>query len=84
MAHKSQEKLAAALAQAAAQVTIGGLYRHYKDPAKTYEVIGLAIQECDDAVVVLYRATYGEHIMFTRPLDSWLELVNSSPRFTLV
>ncbi|HSW75043.1 MAG TPA: DUF1653 domain-containing protein [Candidatus Saccharimonadales bacterium] len=83
--HKSQEQLRQALDQAAEQVVVGGIYQHYKNPDQTYLVTGLEIMEVDDRVGVSYQAQYGEQIPYIRPLESWLEMVDTAaglvPRF---
>jgi len=73
--HLSQQELRSGLDQALKQVAVGGLYRHFKHPQKTYKVLSLAITEADDAVCVVYQAQHGEHFVFVRPLKSWLQRV---------
>jgi hypothetical protein len=86
--HKSQEILVTELAQAAKQVKAGSIYYHYKNPNQNYRVINLAITEADDTICVIYRAQYGERLIFVRPLDSWLSKVKwnneTVNRFTLL
>lgn len=55
-------------------VTVGATYRHYK--GNDYKIIDLAILTEDDGVVVIYEALYGEHVVFVRPLNSWIEDVD--------
>lgn len=61
-----------------------GVYRHYKNPKHTYEVIGIACNESDTEPMVVYRANYdipelekqfGVRPLFTRPLKSFCEEV---------
>jgi len=73
--HKGHTELADELAKAKTLITIGGKYRHYKDPAKIYQVKQLGIREEDDAICVIYQAQYGGHLTFIRPLSVWLERV---------
>jgi hypothetical protein len=75
MAHKTQDELRQALRLAAEQVEVGARYAHYKHPGLLYKVTGFAILEATDDATVLYKAQYGAHIMFARPLTSWLETV---------
>jgi hypothetical protein len=88
MAHQSLEELSLALAHAAELVTVGAHYAHYKHPEQYYLVQGFAIQEADEAVVVIYESQYGDHVTFTRPLSSWMETIESNgdrvPRFVRV
>jgi hypothetical protein len=65
-----------ALAEAADKVSIsiGGVYRHYKNPDNKYTVLGLFIIEATNGVGVLYKANYGDldGIQFARPVEaSW-------------
>ncbi|MGE5541197.1 MAG: DUF1653 domain-containing protein [Bacillota bacterium] len=83
MAHRTQEELAATLANAASMVEVGGRYTHFKDPTKEYEVIGLGIQEADEGVSVIYKGLYGEGITFIRPLESWCATVEHEGKSTL-
>lgn len=88
MAHRTQEELAAALAEAAGAVEVGARYTHYKDPGKECEVVGLGIQEADEDVAVIYQALYGAGVTFIRPLESWMARVDHGgqevPRFSKV
>jgi hypothetical protein len=82
----SQEELSSLLAEAAKQVTVGADYLHYKN--KRYKVLHLAIQESTNEVSVIYQATYGDKLIFARPLSSWIEAVELDnqkiPRFTKI
>ena len=52
----------------------GSVWSHYKDIAaspKRYEVIGVAKHTETEEVVVVYRALYGDHNLWTRPLAMW-------------
>lgn len=73
--HKSQEELQKAIADAKRKVRVHGIYSHFKRPKETYEVLGIAINEADDVLCVLYQADYGERLTFIRPLESWIERV---------
>ncbi len=83
---KDQQELANKLQKAHELVEVGAMYRHYKNLAKAaYTVLSLAIQEADESVCVVYQAEYGERLVFTRTLVSWLETVDVDgepvPRF---
>jgi hypothetical protein len=71
--HKNHQQLHQELVEARQQVSIGGIYAHYKFPENTYQVTGLGILEATDEVCVLYQATYDPELVFVRPLSSWLE-----------
>lgn len=60
-----------------------GIYRHYK--GNEYEVIGEARHSETLAQMVVYRALYGEHGLWVRPLEMFVENVTingiTQPRF---
>ena len=88
MAHKAQAQLTQELDDAAAVISVGARYAHYKHPDKLYTVIGLAVLEASDEPCVIYKAQYGDNIVFVRPATSWLQEVMSHgqqvKRFTKV
>jgi len=63
-----------------------GIYRHYK--GHEYEVIGVARHSETLEPMVIYRAMYGEHEYWVRPVGMFLEKVLidgvEQPRFTLI
>lgn len=64
-----------------------GRYRHYK--GNDYEVLGKARHSETGEEVVVYRALYGEHGLWVRPLAMFVETVelddgSTVPRFTRV
>jgi hypothetical protein len=80
MAHKTQQELTDLIHQAAEQVTLDGLYCHYKNPSQLYRVTQLVIREATEEVDVVYEARYGPRISYTRPLRSWLDMVEYEGR----
>jgi hypothetical protein len=60
-----------------------GIYQHYK--GNQYEVIGVAKHSETMEELVVYRALYGEHALWVRPLAMFLENVTVEgkevPRF---
>lgn len=86
MARETQAELTARLSAASQHVTVGARYRHYKQ--RTYMVVALALREEDSEPCVVYRAEYGDRIVFIRPVANWLEAVTvdgmSMPRFTKI
>ena len=60
-----------------------GRYRHYK--GNCYQVIDLARHSETEEVFVVYRALYGDHGLWIRPLAMFTETVSvngqSVPRF---
>lgn len=83
---ESQEYLAHKLAEAAELVDVGAVYEHYK--CLRYTVVAVALQEDTSEPCVIYRAEYGEHLVWSRPLASWLERVDvdgkKAQRFTKI
>jgi len=63
-----------------------GKYEHYK--GNQYEVIGVAKHSETLEELVVYRALYGEHGLWVRPLKMFLETVEVEnrkiPRFKFV
>ena len=63
-----------------------GIYRHFK--GAEYDVIGVARHSETEEEHVVYRALYGEHGLWVRPLSLWTEEVDRDgyrgPRFTRV
>lgn len=65
-------------------ITPGKKYCHYKSSDKHYQVISLGLEEATEEPVVIYRALYGEQLVWTRKVSVWLETVNGVPRFTQI
>lgn len=86
--HKSSQQLHTELIEARAKVKIDGIYSHYKHPENTYKVLNLAFIEASDQISVVYQSTGDSDLLFVRPVDSWLEILEFDnkkvPRFTLV
>jgi len=63
-----------------------GKYRHFK--GNLYEVIGIAKHTETLEEVVVYRALYGEHGLWVRPVKMWEEEVDrdgyKGPRFQYI
>lgn len=76
MAKSTSQTLAELVKQTESQIQIGARYTHYKDLLHTYKVIAIAIQEADEGICVVYQAEYGDKLIFTRPLDSWLDVLD--------
>jgi len=83
MEHSQQSELTSKLTRAAEKVTVGAQYIHYKQ--LTYKVLTLALREEDCEPCVVYQAEYGEKLVWTRLLSSWLSTVEvdgkNVPRF---
>ena len=79
----TQQELAARTAEAAKLVAVGARYRHYK--GSEYTVLHIALLEATNDPCVVYRAEYGAHTIFIRPLADWLATVehhdSATPRF---
>ena len=50
-----------------------GLYRHYK--GNQYEVVGFAKHSETLESMVIYKALYGKHELWVRPLSMWENLI---------
>ena len=63
-----------------------GKYEHYK--GNRYEVLGVAKHSETLEELVVYRALYGEHGLWVRPLEMFLETVEIEgkkiPRFKFI
>lgn len=69
----SDKELAERLTEAARQVPINAVYRHYK--GNYYRVIDVALLEETAEGAVVYQALYGEGVKFIRPLEDWRQTV---------
>lgn len=82
----SQKELSEKLDAAAKQIVAGTTYTHYK--GDSYLVINLGIEEATNEVSVVYKALYGEQLIFIRTVASWMEMVEVDstllPRFAKV
>ena len=68
-----------------------GIYYHYKDKGKHYEVLGVALNTETEEELVIYRPLYEtDHELFARPVSMFLEEVDApeyshqGPRFVFV
>ena len=68
---KSQKSLDQKIKEAAGHVEIGARYMHYKQ--QSYKVLDIALLEETNEPCVIYRAEYGLHVTFIRPLRNWIE-----------
>lgn len=63
-----------------------GKYKHYK--GKEYEVIGVAKHSETQEELVAYRALYGNHDLWVRPLNMFVEEIEINgkkiPRFEYI
>jgi len=50
-----------------------GIYRHFK--GSLYEVMGVARDSETEQEMVVYRALYGKHELWVRPLDMFNETI---------
>ena len=56
------------------EVKINSLYRHFK--GNLYFIEDVAIHSEDNTKYVVYRALYGDRILYIRPLDMFLSKVD--------
>ena len=68
-----------------------GIYHHFKDSAKEYEIMGTALHTETEELMVLYRPLYEtDQEYFVRPLSMFMEHVDKpeigyrGPRFVFV
>ena len=69
-----------------------GIYYHFKDPTKHYEVLGIAFHTETEERMVLYKRLYEADIpeFFVRPLEMFMDTVDKpeigyqGPRFVRV
>lgn len=63
-----------------------GKYEHYK--GNKYQVLDVAIHSETLEELVIYKALYGEHLTWVRPLKMFLESIeysgNKQPRFKYI
>ncbi len=57
------------------QLIIGGIYKHFK--GKKYEVLYKAYDSETGKEVVVYKALYGESLIWVRPLDMFMSEVDT-------
>jgi hypothetical protein len=55
-----------------------GRYRHFR--GNYYEVIGLARHSETEEKLVVYRCLYGDHSLWVRPLEIFVEKVKAGDR----
>ncbi|HEY8998713.1 MAG TPA: DUF1653 domain-containing protein [Candidatus Saccharimonadales bacterium] len=82
----TQEQLAARVDETEKLVTVGAQYKHYK--GGLYTVLHVALLEATNEPCVVYRAEYGSHTIFIRPLDDWCAQIEvdgkAVPRFAKI
>lgn len=68
-----------------------GIYHHFKDASKEYEVLGTAFHTETEELLVIYRPLYKtDYELFARPVAMFLEDVDKpeipyrGPRFVFV
>jgi hypothetical protein len=85
MGHTNDYELSFKVAEATKQVSVGEVYRHYKDPTLHYKVVAIGFLEENEGICVVYQALYGAMIVWVRTLEDWLSKVKTEkgevPRF---
>jgi hypothetical protein len=66
-----------------AQIEINQRYRHYKT-GQIYAALGFTVLEATDEIAVRYADIEEPDVEFIRPVSSWLDVIDGSPRFDRV
>ena len=66
------KKLVDDILMAKKKVEIGAHYYHFKNPSKLYVIEQIGILENTKEVCVVYKALYGEKIVWIRTLENFL------------
>ena len=56
------------------EIVVHGIYKHFKGDLYIVEDIGRDSET--EELMVMYRALYGEHMLWVRPLESFLSEVD--------
>jgi hypothetical protein len=87
MNHSSVEMLKQKCEYLAAEITIGQLYFHYRNPQVFYKVLALGLQEATEKPCVIYQ-NVDNQLIWVRNVDDWSALVEYQgrqvPRFQKV
>ena len=65
------------------EIKVGKKYRHFKN--KMYEVIAIALDsetnnDDDPKKIVIYKALYGDNLVWARPYDMFIDVVEHNGR----
>lgn len=63
-------------------IYINGIYKHYK--GNYYRVLSIAKHSETLQKLVIYQAQYGEHDIWARPIEMFLDNVGNVPRFQYI
>ena len=88
MAHLTQKELVSIISNAKKRVSAGSKYYHYKHPEQHYEILAVGLLEAKEKPCIVYKALYGEGIVWVRDIDNFLEKIETQNgkvrRFSLV
>ena len=88
MPHPTQEELAQKIIELEEKVHVGDHYVHYKSPENTYVILAIGLIEETETPCVVYKALYGEQLVWVRPESDFLAEVEfegkTVPRFKKV
>ena len=88
MAQKEEPQLLSELDRAKQKVEIGAHYFNYKNPGQIYTVLEIGFNEATEEISVVYKAEYGEGLVWIRTLNVFTEKVevdgNEVDRFTKI
>ncbi|MBU0570359.1 DUF1653 domain-containing protein [Patescibacteria group bacterium] len=72
MAHTSQKEFNKKIKKARKRVWVGAKYYHFKNPKDLYVIEQIGVLENTEEVCVVYKALYGEEIVWIRTLENFL------------
>ncbi len=85
MSHLSEIELSMAIKEIAKEIEVGETYVHFRSPDKPYIILALGLFEQNEEPCVVYKALYGEKLVWIRAVSKFLERVEHNgekvPRF---
>ena len=73
--HTSEQELKRRLGDAKSKIETGAKYCHYKNPDQYYHIVAVGMIEETETPAVIYRAEYGDNIVWVRPVENFLSKV---------
>jgi hypothetical protein len=75
MADKEIKSLFEKVQKARLKIKTGDKYFHYKNPDRFYEILAVGLIESSEEPCVVYRALYGDKVVWVRTIANFLEKV---------